>query len=184
MRKHVSCYAIFEYWYGKNDLNGNPWIIDPGEKMCFKCGLFDSEIKKGESLKAFWNRQTKLEKAHIVPHALGGSDEPMNIILLCNYCHRECPDTIDYYSNLKWISDNRKPRYFDEINKVISQIDVKTLEKINKISPLEFKELLFRSINTHGFEIANSTVEVALKEIVKEVIRDDNWRNASLHKPF
>ena len=33
-----------------------------------------------------------LHRCHIIPHSLGGGEEPSNMVLLCNRCHREAPN--------------------------------------------------------------------------------------------
>ncbi len=47
-----------------------------------------------------------LERAHIVPHAIGGPDEPSNFVLLCRLCHLEAPDVDDPAILWLWISSS------------------------------------------------------------------------------
>jgi hypothetical protein len=82
--------AIVAYWHGRipeTDL-GTDW--DEAAERCWCCG-----------------QRRKLEKAHIVPHALGGSMEPANLVLLCSECHRRAPDVTDPAAMLEWIWANR-----------------------------------------------------------------------------
>lgn len=53
-----------------------------------------------------WERAT-LERAHIIPAGLGGSNATNNIILLCSPCHRAAPDWDDPWEMAVWIS--RRP---------------------------------------------------------------------------
>jgi hypothetical protein len=46
------------------------------------------------------------QKCHIVPHSLGGSDEPSNIIPLCADCHDEMPNVIDPSVVWEWIKND------------------------------------------------------------------------------
>lgn len=48
------------------------------------------------------------ERAHILSHAAGGSNEPNNLLLLCSVCHREQPDGAPRDAQLKWLS-SREP---------------------------------------------------------------------------
>ena len=48
--------------------------------------------------------KTKLQKCHIVPHSLGGSDSPQNLVLLCRLCHEEGPNVIDSEIFWDWIN--------------------------------------------------------------------------------
>lgn len=45
--------------------------------------------------------KSQLERCHIVPHSLGGSEDPSNLVLLCFPCHREAPNISD--SRFMWI---------------------------------------------------------------------------------
>lgn len=63
------------------------WSFDDAWRMCWCCG--------GSS--------RKLQKCHIVPRSLGGSDKPENIIPLCPMCHDEMPDVIDPEVLWSWI---------------------------------------------------------------------------------
>lgn len=67
--------------------------------MCFACFRQRSQ----------WN---KFERAHIVPHMLGGSNEPSNFVLLCKECHLENPNTKHEDIYFKWIS--RVKRYYQK----------------------------------------------------------------------
>ncbi len=44
-----------------------------------------------------------LERAHVVPHRLGGSSEPSNFWLLCNVCHHAQPDDGTLEAQLFWL---------------------------------------------------------------------------------
>ena len=39
----------------------------------------------------------------IIPKALGGTDEPSNLVLLCSRCHLEAPEENDPEAMWKWI---------------------------------------------------------------------------------
>lgn len=53
-------------------------ILEGDGKLCYACGIDDD----------------KPERAHIIPHSLGGSAKADNLFLLCGLCHKENPDTI------------------------------------------------------------------------------------------
>lgn len=70
--------AIAEAWGGDVD-------------ACFACGWVS----------------TSLQRAHLVPHALGGSDtDPENFALLCGPCHRDAPDVDDAAVMVRWIDEH------------------------------------------------------------------------------
>ena len=67
-----------EYWMGcYSELEVNiDW--SEAESHCWRCGC-----------------EKNLQRCHIVPHSLGGADQPDNIVLLCARCHSEGPNIFD-----------------------------------------------------------------------------------------
>jgi len=63
----------------------------------------DIGVDWAEALERCWrcSAKTILHRAHIVPHSLGGLDEPSNMVLLCNRCHGEAPNVRD--SDFLWV---------------------------------------------------------------------------------
>lgn len=70
---------------------------------CFACGWFSERWEKATP-KSSWERAL-LERAHIVPASLGGSDDAANVILLCGPCHRESPDWYEPDCMARWIAE-------------------------------------------------------------------------------
>ena len=80
-RTNVERAAIVSYWskiINDEEININ-WDDDP-ENMCWSCAYAPT------------NSDESLQKCHIIPKALGGSDEPSNMVILCVQCHRENPN--------------------------------------------------------------------------------------------
>jgi hypothetical protein len=69
---------IAGYWAKRQNEAGLSVDWAEAQERCWRC-----------------SRKTRLEKCHIVPHALGGSDFPENLVLLCARCHREAPNVDD-----------------------------------------------------------------------------------------
>lgn len=128
-RKFVSHSKIFGYWKDKSisasgrvyktsaaSTNAIDVVVDWHEPECWACREF---IDKIYDLKTYdqmtdaqiWNSsvvRNKLNRCHIVPHALGGSDtDPSNYFLLCKKCHEESPDTSDRKIFLRWVYKKR-----------------------------------------------------------------------------
>ncbi len=171
-------FEVFNYWKERQLPDGQPILIDSGEPSCWACGKpFETETKqlleKGD-FKKVWNKtQGKLEKCHIIPRALGGSDEPENIFLLCGSCHIESPDTIYPDIFFKWIEFKRKRcifgldlvalrRQFDDIldlyrihdkNNFFDYMsnDVLGLSGKDNVTHFEFMEAI-RASNQYGFD--------------------------------
>ena len=56
------------------------------ETHCWRCGC-----------------ENNLERCHIIPDALGGKDEPENLVLLCHRCHADGPNVLDKEIMWDWI---------------------------------------------------------------------------------
>ena len=127
-RKHVPHKKIFNYWKdkcisedgdvyeeGSYDFSKSIAVVeDWGEPCCWGCGKV---IKVEKGVKYFewldngdfdsiWSCKaltSNVERAHIIPRALGGSDtDPSNLFLLCPKCHEESPDINNKNLFLKW----------------------------------------------------------------------------------
>lgn len=90
-----------------------------------------------------------LERAHLVPRALGGGAEPSNLVLLCASCHRKAPNVDDRTYMLEWVNgyaERETQRVVamvaevcekvvarlggkDEANKMLARLDVPGLHK-------------------------------------------------------
>jgi len=67
------------------------------EPACFACG-YEVGWKS-------WNK-TRLERAHIIAHSIGGSDnDPNNFLLLCRKCHAAAPMTNMREPLLEWVAN-------------------------------------------------------------------------------
>lgn len=75
---------IVEYWSSRKD----------------ECSL---SIDWAEASKRCWRctGKRKLQRCHVVPRSLGGSEEPENLVLLCGQCHSEAPNVAD--PNFMWV---------------------------------------------------------------------------------
>ena len=105
-RCRTSKSAIAEYWLGTEEgrarLPNNAAMIDRGEPSCFACGWMANARDEPPELWRVWNRAA-LQRCHLVPDALGGTDDPCNLVLLCARCHTEAPDVGDADYMLRWI---------------------------------------------------------------------------------
>lgn len=88
---------IFDYW--KDRLGDLGIILDWGEPSCWACGFHYGarfDIKKSDAswteMFEGWNK-IPLQRCHIIPRSLGGTDEPSNLFLMCRECHDLAPNT-------------------------------------------------------------------------------------------
>jgi HNH endonuclease len=107
-----SGYAIARWWIANPDPLYASFVCDLGEPSCFACGWYDQRAPTypAVTLAVAW-QVAKLERAHLRPHALGGSDEPSNIVMLCDICHHAAPDWLDPDEMLAWVG--RRESYYD-----------------------------------------------------------------------
>lgn len=87
-------WQIAQHWNGSPDrASFAPMLETLDHPCCFACAWYSERWVK-ETPKSSWERAT-LERAHIIPASLGGSDGAANLILLCAPCHRDSPDLPD-----------------------------------------------------------------------------------------
>jgi hypothetical protein len=105
--------AIAAYWSTVpvkwNDGTTHP--MEHNDEGCWACG---------------WDVDAcgTLERAHLVPRSLGGSDEPSNLVLLCRSCHRKAPNTDDAQYMLDWVRGyaDREAARFEETAREIQRL--------------------------------------------------------------
>lgn len=98
-----SKWEIAQHWAKSPDRDKfAPRMYDLGEPCCFACGWYSERWDK-PTARSSWERAA-LERAHIVPSSLEGSDEADNLILLCPPCHIDSPDWPDPSEMARWIA--------------------------------------------------------------------------------
>lgn len=81
------------------------------------------------------NKNTLIERCHVIPHSLGGKDNPLNFVLLCSDCHRKSPDIKDEFSIFKWMEQefDKRKEYNDAFNDGLKsqfpELSIKPFEK-------------------------------------------------------
>jgi hypothetical protein len=97
---------VAAYWAGRW-IPGTDYVpcIDRGEPDCFACGAWGKYDAQAWGRDHSWERGISLDRAHVIPKSLGGSDDdPANRVLLCHECHLAAPDTIDPRYMWKWLA--------------------------------------------------------------------------------
>ena len=123
---------IVDYWckHFQDDIEAVDWA--DAHERCWRCG----SIKR-------------LERAHIVPYALGGKDEPKNFVLLCSRCHKEGPNITNPQVMWDWLKAYSQPLYetywgmqgLDEYQKLYHSSFADDYERLLQKSGLEEKDL-------------------------------------------
>ena len=166
---------IADYWVNVQPIDESLLNFDwsDAHTHCWNCG----DNKQSSSNK----ENIRLERAHIIPHALGGEDTASNYVLLCKECHREAPDSKNPKYIWEWIKSNRTTfgmagtykidkalkifeqrkgySFFSEISKY-----AKSAEEVQQIFENEFK-----NINSHGYSFAIESYYVVLCETIDKI---------------
>lgn len=71
----TSFIEIVDYWSTHEDECGLAVDWSEAHERCWRCAYV-----------------SRLEKCHIVPRSLGGTERANNLVLLCSRCHREAPN--------------------------------------------------------------------------------------------
>lgn len=114
---------------------------------------------------------SKLERAHIIPHSLGGSNDVSNYILLCNKCHRESPDIANESALIEWM--NEQPTEIESMLRLIQQemdkYNKETQMAVNEILIKEIFSELFKKAGAHGGRISDATKVYIVREALKKI---------------
>jgi len=182
-------------WLEKNE-------IDLLEPQCWCCSRifrksrsFVSLAKKDNpswrEIRSAWNDLTALHRCHIVGQALGGTDEPENLFLMCKRCHDRAPDTTSKEMFLRWVSaqNERWAEPFTEaahqIRQALQDFGVDSDEKMRELDTLlesrEFKVWARRNLQAHhgpyGLTYKISTIVAALVEFRNQHNSQDTARS-------
>lgn len=176
---------IFAYWIDWLIENG----FDLGEPSCWACGWwwrtkYDNENPNAsfDEIKKLWNKVTPLQRCHIVPKSLGGSDETSNLFLMCRECHDKAPNTTSKELFLTWVkSQNWAKRRESEIKEDLKAFDITESEVedfFNVLRSSEFKKWSKNKMGIHmsqsgyGPKLTVSTLIAAVVEYKNKIILD------------
>ena len=168
---------IIEYWMKRVDECDLSVDWSEADTHCWRCGC-----------------ERKLERCHIIPHALGGKDSPENLVLLCARCHAEGPNVGDPEIMWDWIKAYNVPFYntfwiikgmeeyefiykttlLDDIKAVVSKSNYSDLEKEIKDAVDQVMDSVYEEASTHFGQPYLNTATMAgifrimVKKIAKE----------------
>lgn len=142
---------------------GIDWGDDTAKNHCWRCGC-----------------KRSLQKCHIVPKSLGGSDDVSNLIPLCAMCHDEAPNVNDPNAMWQWIKDCHGEVYntfwiekaFDEVK--VNKKQFKLIQNKSK-KFIEIVKNVYKNTSTHfgqhagGSRTTVSTWTWVFKQAIKEL---------------
>jgi hypothetical protein len=158
---------IAEYWADQLPYDETELMFDwsDAEFCCWACGLSSGSVE--------------LQRCHIIPHALGGKDEPSNYVLLCGLCHEEAPNIKSETIMWKWLREVRVTNPYGGMacplakQKALRQFTWKRF--LEMIALPNFKKILgkeFNNINTHGFHKYTTSTYYYLFEVIEAKVKD------------
>ena len=143
---------IFYYWTEKSvdELFEKIGVFefDWMEPQCMGCGFFwdarydakkipapDASIRKWQAVADCWER-APVQRCHIVPRSLGGSDEVSNLVLMCKVCHDLSPDVTDPAMFFAWTKrQNWLARDYEDIERAFRDLGIEgdELENLKRV---------------------------------------------------
>lgn len=179
-RKFIQHSKIFGYWKDKSisksgrvyktdkaGKNAIDVVVDWHEPECWACrkfidGIYDLKTYDKMTDAQIWGSgvvRSYLERCHIVPHALGGSDtDPSNYFLLCKKCHEEAPDTADRKNFLRWVYKKRSNVHLfgRDMTKLFDDILAECKEQGKDPSTFDIGDSI--GLGSHGQKISDSSI--------------------------
>jgi HNH endonuclease len=132
---------IFECW--KERLPELGFYIDWGEPGCWACGFHYGaryDIRPSDAgyqkISNGWNR-IPLQRCHVIPRSLGGTDDVANLFLMCRECHDLAPNTSIPEIFFEWA--RAQNWYARESAKIIAALDA---FGVNSAAQQDFNELI------------------------------------------
>jgi hypothetical protein len=126
--------------------------INSVHQECFACNRIFMKYK--------WLHPRKvIERCHVVPRALGGSNDPANFVLLCKHCHLENPNVDNEVSYFKWLQSHKSRIEIlsDEIQHLAKgMIDRNKLNKALSIARLD--EIIPKGVDIADYSVNHQGV--------------------------
>ena len=176
---------IFLHWKQWLHDNGFDW----GEPSCWACGKWwvtkydiTNPHVSDEELAKNYDRVKPLQRCHIVPRSLGGSDDVSNLFLMCKECHDLAPNTLSKDVFFQWVEHQSwfSRKYSEHISEMktfgISEKDCKAITKL--LFSKDFNQWCRKNIGLHwsqsgyGAKITTSSLYAAVQTYRKIKNRD------------
>lgn len=99
--------------------------IDQGAAHCWACGYAP---RRGKA--KYTCRYLALDRCHVKPLALGGTNDPSNLLMMCKECHGASPDSISDSIFWRWFArvEDRSNALIQGIAEIIPQ-DLSPIEE-------------------------------------------------------
>ena len=165
---------------------------DIGEPSCWACGRYEdnnnydyvhwgeNEPIGKESLTrclSSWNKASFLERCHIIPKSLGGTDDASNLLLLCKPCHKESPDLKNPKYIKRWVAEKenfQKELYHSLANMLKYEENAGLSEYICKNNEAFLKYVIENGTTHFGVGLKDSTIICLMESFYEESKKDLN----------
>lgn len=198
-----SCYQIFRYWENRRITEKGEVVLIPDDyegigvvdneyvPACWACGRpvkhedYLSWDKYNQKIEDIWKDKkvnSYLNRCHIMAKQFDGSNDPDNLFLLCETCHKLSPDTKNREAFLRWVY-RRKQEYFigynlkEGLSEFVSEIvnrgyNLEDFAGFFWALPVEkrgeIEEKAFRACGLHGGHVAVSSAIISFVNIVEQ----------------
>lgn len=173
--------AIARYWLdtpaGIARFPENPALNDLYGPRCFACEaqsfrLAEYRLRESDPW-SIWDA-AYFDRCHIVPRALGGEDDPQNLVLLCSTCHRDAPNVgepqymIDWMTAREYFWDRHTRLVWEaiEIYDLHDQFEFVCAHRLDEHQAI-YRDLLRTWTGTHGIYVNDSTMMAATAEAIR-----------------
>jgi 5-methylcytosine-specific restriction endonuclease McrA len=169
--------TIADYWTGAEGQRRIQQIKETFEisvtaLLCIEhdiahCWACNKTLRGGRA--AYNTPDLGLERCHIIPRSLGGTDHPSNLFLMCARCHASSPDTGTEVYFWRWF-DQVEDHQQGEQRRLKQSLDI-SKANIEELSKLDYRQWIAYikeaseeiETTTHGATIAEGTRAVLLQ---------------------
>lgn len=161
-----------------------PWLEAQGhfwdEPFCWACrwfweGRYRPTVYTTQAIRKAWDK-APLQRCHVIPKSLGGSDHPSNLFLMCGDCHDSAPNIDSRDVFLEWArSQNWLRRRCDAVMTALEIYGITDLsEMIELLNSPELKDwsrrcgLHWPQNGTGGPRLTASTLAAVMAEVRRE----------------
>lgn len=196
-------YKIYQYWVTvgqarlKELLGEVPsqlLYLDTEHPECFACGRPAKTVKNPRDVRDYWNKSKRLEKCHIIPACLGGTNTVENLVMMCRDCNMSNPETNSELYFWLWFKTRKTFTFFrvdDWVYETMKTLcnDVEfslTWEELTQIVDAHVKAAVSNLSQDQNGEsrgrdkVTDGTKAAILIESTKRVIQEINSVNPSL----
>jgi len=179
--------SILDYWDSRPETYKElSFCFDREEPTCFAC--HDGHEGKYDCQGASAWTKSGLQRSHIIPDSLGGTNDPSNFVMLCKGCHKQNPQSSSKKAYMDWLKHfhvNQSAACVNYLRSNLSEDDLVTLTDIfsTREGMESFAKWSSTYTTTHAFVEAKTKLEITNTVIWNYIAwKEDNFRGRSTAK--